>query len=170
MVDAIPVADSAESAGREEGPLLRDDQVQSAVQFLKHPKVQGASLEERKKFLVKKGLSNAEIDEAIRLSQPHLDTQSASTSTLGGVQGERRHVQPAPGIFAEAPLPPSPVQHVSTHVTNPSSNRSAATHTANYGGYGGPVQWHPQHAPDRAENSWFKVMIASLAVAVFGSG
>lgn len=41
------------------GGALREDQVQNAVQFLGHPKVQRASLEQRRKFLRNKGVTDA---------------------------------------------------------------------------------------------------------------
>jgi hypothetical protein len=41
------------------GGALREDQVQNAVQFLHHPKVQRASLDQRRKFLRNKGVTDA---------------------------------------------------------------------------------------------------------------
>ena len=41
------------------GGALREDQVQNAVQFLNHPKVQRASLDQRRKFLRNKGVTDA---------------------------------------------------------------------------------------------------------------
>ncbi len=38
---------------------VRQDQVQNAVAFLTHKKVLGSSMEDRRKFLVKKGLTDA---------------------------------------------------------------------------------------------------------------
>ena len=49
--------DSPADIEGEESPV-RDDHVANAVQFLVHPKVQNASIEERRKFLAKKGLTS----------------------------------------------------------------------------------------------------------------
>lgn len=45
---------------------MREDQVQNAVKFLSHPKVQGSPVIYRRSFLEKKGLTKEEIDEAFR--------------------------------------------------------------------------------------------------------
>jgi hypothetical protein len=45
------------SSTSDDGPI-REDQVRNAAQFLVNPRVLRASMEERKDFLVKKGLSN----------------------------------------------------------------------------------------------------------------
>eukprot|EP00282_Hemiselmis_andersenii_P009588 CAMPEP_0114149884 /NCGR_PEP_ID=MMETSP0043_2-20121206/22406_1 /TAXON_ID=464988 /ORGANISM="Hemiselmis andersenii, Strain CCMP644" /LENGTH=66 /DNA_ID=CAMNT_0001244575 /DNA_START=20 /DNA_END=217 /DNA_ORIENTATION=+ len=37
--------------------------IANAVQFLVHPKVQGATMEDRRKFLAKKGLTAREVEE-----------------------------------------------------------------------------------------------------------
>jgi hypothetical protein len=57
------------SLGGEEGPV-REDQVQNAAQFLVHPKVQNSSMEERRKFLVKKGLTNKGMPDSL-ISLPY---------------------------------------------------------------------------------------------------
>jgi len=49
--------------------LLREDLVQSAVSFLKHPKVVACSDGQRRSFLENKGLTMDEIDEAFRRLQ-----------------------------------------------------------------------------------------------------
>jgi len=58
------------------------------VQFINHPKVQRASLEQRRAFLRNKGVTDAEIDEAIRIAKPDLSQIGAvqvprSTPTVG---------------------------------------------------------------------------------------
>ena len=58
--DLSPLA-SAPASNAEEGPN-REDRVQNAVQFLVHPKVQNRSMEERRNFLVKKGLTSKGVD------------------------------------------------------------------------------------------------------------
>jgi len=45
---------------------MREDQVVNGVSFLTHPKVQAAPLEERMGFLRNKGLTQEEIDEAVK--------------------------------------------------------------------------------------------------------
>jgi hypothetical protein len=62
--------------------VIRRDQVDNAVQFLVHPKVQSSTIEERRKFLLKKGLTDAEIDEAMKLAQPKLEKISSSTELV----------------------------------------------------------------------------------------
>jgi hypothetical protein len=52
----VPAANNAASVG-EEGPV-REDYVKSAAEFLVHPKSRNASMEERKKFLLGKGVRN----------------------------------------------------------------------------------------------------------------
>ncbi|CAD5119195.1 DgyrCDS7831 [Dimorphilus gyrociliatus] len=44
---------------------LRDHLVQNAVKFLQNPQVTGSPMEHKKAFLLKKGLTNEEIDEAV---------------------------------------------------------------------------------------------------------
>eukprot|EP00241_Pyramimonas_parkeae_P017321 CAMPEP_0114283732 /NCGR_PEP_ID=MMETSP0059-20121206/4264_1 /TAXON_ID=36894 /ORGANISM="Pyramimonas parkeae, Strain CCMP726" /LENGTH=606 /DNA_ID=CAMNT_0001404491 /DNA_START=11 /DNA_END=1831 /DNA_ORIENTATION=+ len=51
---------------RDTDPELREDLLQSAVGFLCHPQVQGSPIEKKREFLVKKGLTEAEIVEAFR--------------------------------------------------------------------------------------------------------
>ncbi|GBG27382.1 Peroxisomal membrane protein PEX14 [Hondaea fermentalgiana] len=48
---------------------MREDQVSNGVSFLTHPKVQQAPLEERLTFLRNKGLTEEEIEEAVRRSE-----------------------------------------------------------------------------------------------------
>lgn len=49
--------------------LIREDLVQSAVSFLKHPKVVTSSDGQRRSFLENKGLTVEEIDEAFQRLQ-----------------------------------------------------------------------------------------------------
>lgn len=54
---------------------IREEQVQNAVKFLSHPKVQGSPVIYRRSFLERKGLTKEEIDEAFRrvpVSQSHV--------------------------------------------------------------------------------------------------
>ncbi|KAG6519994.1 hypothetical protein ZIOFF_017023 [Zingiber officinale] len=49
-----------------EAQVLREDQVQNAINFLSHPKVRSSPVVHRRSFLEKKGLTKEEIDEAFR--------------------------------------------------------------------------------------------------------
>uniref|UniRef100_A0A0D9WK46 Peroxisomal membrane protein PEX14 n=1 Tax=Leersia perrieri TaxID=77586 RepID=A0A0D9WK46_9ORYZ len=65
---------------------VREELVQSAVGFLKHPKVVASSDVQRRSFLEKKGLTVDEIDEAFRrLLSPSSDSVSPSSCTSQGV-------------------------------------------------------------------------------------
>ncbi|KAJ1264227.1 hypothetical protein BS78_09G247200 [Paspalum vaginatum] len=65
---------------------MREDLVQSAVSFLKHPKVAASSDGQRRSFLENKGLTLDEIDEAFRrLQSPSSDSASLNTCTSQGV-------------------------------------------------------------------------------------
>ncbi|RLN27578.1 peroxisomal membrane protein PEX14-like isoform X2 [Panicum miliaceum] len=62
--------------------LMREDLVQSAVSFLKHPKVVISSDGQRRSFLENKGLTVDEIDEAFRrLQSPSSRSLSSNTCT-----------------------------------------------------------------------------------------
>ncbi|CAL4895012.1 unnamed protein product [Urochloa decumbens] len=66
--------------------LMREDLVQSAVSFLKHPKVVTSSDGQRRSFLENKGLTVDEIDEAFRrLQSPSSNSLSANTCTSQGL-------------------------------------------------------------------------------------
>nr|TKW25720.1 hypothetical protein SEVIR_3G136600v2 [Setaria viridis] len=73
-------------AALESTELMREDLVQSAVSFLKHPKVVTSSDGQRRSFLENKGLTVDEIDEAFRqLQSPSSNSLSANTCTSQGV-------------------------------------------------------------------------------------
>ncbi|CAD6332765.1 unnamed protein product [Miscanthus lutarioriparius] len=66
--------------------LLREDLVQSAVSFLKHPKVVACSDGQRRSFLENKGLTMDEIDEAFRrLQSPSSNSVGSNMCTSQGV-------------------------------------------------------------------------------------
>ena len=99
-----PQSDAEAGLGAEGGQSTpaqpnRPEQVKNAVQFLVHPKVQGTSPEERRKFLLKKGLTTSEIDEAFKIAQPDIDRLQAASSKPGSNQ------QPPPGTFDAPPAP-----------------------------------------------------------------
>uniref|UniRef100_A0A0E0DUS9 Peroxisomal membrane protein PEX14 n=1 Tax=Oryza meridionalis TaxID=40149 RepID=A0A0E0DUS9_9ORYZ len=65
---------------------VREELVQSAVGFLKHPKVVASSDVQRRSFLEKKGLTVDEIDEAFRrLLSPSSNSMSPNSCTYQGV-------------------------------------------------------------------------------------
>eukprot|EP00961_Rhodomonas_salina_P114060 1534445-Rhodomonas_salina.1 len=122
---------------------IRQDQVQNAVAFLTHKKVQGSSMEERRKFLVKKGLTEEEIDEAVKIAQPEIDKQKAAEEAS----------QPASGMFATPAAPPQAPVVAQPQVVAPISS----------------VVAQPQPVPGNSA-SWGKVLLASAAVVGLGSG
>ncbi|KAF8726785.1 hypothetical protein HU200_019260 [Digitaria exilis] len=69
--------------------LIREDLVQSAVSFLKHPKVVTSSDAQRRSFLENKGLTVDEIDEAFqRLQSPSSNSLSSNTCTSQGASDQ----------------------------------------------------------------------------------
>jgi hypothetical protein len=156
---AAPLA--TDDSGAAEAGGLRDDQVQSAVQFLTHPKVQAASVQDRKNFLVKKGLTQAEIDEAIRQAHPQMEQQQPTTRARGGASG----LQPAPGLFAEPATGTSPAPNQRPPPPRlPPPPRQVPS---------GPMRQQlpvPSPAPAPPSGSWAKVVLASMAVAGVGGG
>ena len=183
---------------------MRDDQVQSAVQFLTHPKVQASSLDDRRKFLVslsqackgllhrslrafadpsltdascnvpkvKKGLTEAEIDEAMRLAQPQLQqtispfpAHPAGGAGMNGVVAAGAKSKPPPGVFAEPAAAPS--ADVKPSVPRPPSRLPLAS--------GGPehaalAQQPRPPVPPTEKYGWGRVVLASMAVAGVGGG
>ncbi|KAL6848717.1 hypothetical protein ACP4OV_021300 [Aristida adscensionis] len=68
--------------------VMREEMVQSAVSFLKHPKVVTSSDVQRRSFLENKGLTVDEIDEAFRrlqLKSPSSNYMKSNTCTSQGV-------------------------------------------------------------------------------------
>lgn len=53
LAEELPI----EAGAPEDGPI-REEKIANAVQFLVHPKVQASSIEERRKFLDRKGLTS----------------------------------------------------------------------------------------------------------------
>ena len=90
----------------EETSPIRPDQVKNAVQFLLHPKVQNSSMDERRKFLLKKGLSAPEIDEAFRVAQPDLDR--LANSPQAPLPANNAPPPASLAVVAAAPAPPPP--------------------------------------------------------------
>eukprot|EP00727_Mastigamoeba_balamuthi_P004377 m51a1_g13938 putative peroxisomal membrane protein pex14 (198) ;mRNA; f:878532-879125 len=65
---APPAPAAAEPAAKKDAPqeALREELVQNAVQFLRHPNVVGTPLARRVAFMRQKGLSQAEVDAALK--------------------------------------------------------------------------------------------------------
>ncbi|XP_064461308.1 uncharacterized sugar kinase YegV-like isoform X2 [Ornithodoros turicata] len=72
----------------------RSDLVTTAVRFLENPKIQSSPISQKRAFLLRKGLTNEEIDCAIKQARP--------TATVA----DQRALVPAPG---PPPLPPRPL-------------------------------------------------------------
>lgn len=123
------------------GGALREDQVQNAVQFLGHPKVQRASLEQRRKFLRNKGVTDAEFDEAVRIAKPDLSQVGTPQGPPPGNEGNyaQRPGQAPQRARPQRPLPEQQAPQYAPEIPAPSS-------------------------------SWGRVVMASLAVAALGSG
>ncbi|XP_011623643.1 peroxisomal membrane protein PEX14 isoform X2 [Amborella trichopoda] len=84
---------------------MREDQVQNAIKFLSHPKVQGSPVVFRRSFLERKGLTKEEIDEAFRrVPDPpsNASTTQVATSTQGQLQSALT-VQPQPPVHTLQP-------------------------------------------------------------------
>mmetsp|Transcript_5049 Transcript_5049/g.8312 ORF Transcript_5049/g.8312 Transcript_5049/m.8312 type:complete len:814 (+) Transcript_5049:107-2548(+) len=106
---------------------MREDQVSNGVTFLTHPKVQNAPFEERLVFLRNKGLTEDEIQEAVRRSKGSGDEKSGESNTEShtpgtpGASDQHGGQQPqnnAPPHFPRAvTVPPPPVQDESSWVS-----------------------------------------------------
>ncbi|KAI8808470.1 peroxisomal membrane anchor protein conserved region-domain-containing protein [Cladochytrium replicatum] len=97
----------------------RDDLIESAVRFLKDPKVQSSPLAKRISFLETKGLTSAEIEEALARmngSSASGSTQQTATATaapqqqqqVGYPQGQYQPYPQQPGVPMGIPGQPPP--------------------------------------------------------------
>ncbi|KAK4776754.1 hypothetical protein SAY86_005442 [Trapa natans] len=84
---------------------MREEQVQNAVKFLSHPKVQGSPVIYRRSFLEKKGLTKEEIDEAFRRVPD--SPPSAQTSTVTQEEGQLRSPANIPQQYPTQALQPA---------------------------------------------------------------
>ncbi|WIA09958.1 hypothetical protein OEZ85_010170 [Tetradesmus obliquus] len=116
-----PAADQAVASF--EAASLREDQIQNAVAFLSHPKVRGSPVSAKRSFLGKKGLTNAEIDEAFKrvpeapaaAAAPAPATAAMPATTATATYGANNLVtytqqQPAHAVPASQALVPQPTQ------------------------------------------------------------
>jgi hypothetical protein len=67
------LADELQTEMTGENAPVREERIANAVQFLVHPKVQASSMDERRRFLARKGLTGAGVFFWTRalLSPPH---------------------------------------------------------------------------------------------------
>lgn len=78
---------------------IREEQVQNAIKFLSHPRVQGSPVVHRRNFLERKGLTKEEIDEAFRrVPDQSPAVASGQTSTYQAAQAT-----PSTNIQSQAP-------------------------------------------------------------------
>ncbi|KAI3426836.1 hypothetical protein D9Q98_006783 [Chlorella vulgaris] len=77
---------------------VREDQVQNAMAFLSHPKVRTSAPASKREFLQRKGLTEAEIDEAFRRAPqaPAAATDAAAPAQPPAVTHTLNHLQPQP--------------------------------------------------------------------------
>lgn len=96
---------------------IREEQVQNAVKFLSHPKVQGSPVIYRRSFLEKKGLTKEEIDEAFRrVPDPAPSTQPSNVSPDPQSKSSA-NIQPQSSAQALQPAATAPTGVVSSSVT-----------------------------------------------------
>ncbi|KAJ1965973.1 peroxisomal membrane protein pex14 [Dipsacomyces acuminosporus] len=96
---------------------LREDIIESAVRFLTDPKVQSSTLAKKISFLETKGLTNAEIEDALaraKNSSPSTAAAAATTTTTETSQQKQQQqdvAAPAPVYgYAQQMAPPPPVR------------------------------------------------------------
>ncbi|KAI8894898.1 peroxisomal membrane anchor protein conserved region-domain-containing protein [Globomyces pollinis-pini] len=91
---------------------MRREIIDSAVKFLQDPKVQQAPLDKRLAFLQSKGLTQEEIDQAVKES----NTNSANSSAVSGTGNTVANTSAAQPAYAPA-IPPMVPAKVSTPTT-----------------------------------------------------
>ncbi|KAJ2047946.1 peroxisomal membrane protein pex14 [Coemansia sp. S16] len=84
--------------------VLREDIVESAVRFLADPKVQSSTLAKKVSFLETKGLTNAEIEDALARAKNHHTTSEGQQAD--GTVATRSGGGPAPVYGYAQPLAP----------------------------------------------------------------
>ncbi|KAJ2448796.1 peroxisomal membrane protein pex14 [Coemansia sp. RSA 2336] len=95
----------AQQAETSAQPALREDIIESAVRFLQDPKVQTSTLAKKISFLETKGLTNAEIEDALARAkgatqQPAPGNTTAAANSTGAGYGYAQQMRP--------PAPPRP--------------------------------------------------------------
>ncbi|KAJ1758353.1 peroxisomal membrane protein pex14 [Coemansia sp. RSA 1752] len=83
--------------------VLREDVIESAVRFLMDPKVNSSTLAKKVSFLESKGLTNAEIEDALARAKNTPRTSESNTTATSATTG--------PGYgYAQAMRPPAPAR------------------------------------------------------------
>ncbi|TPX43196.1 hypothetical protein SeMB42_g04824 [Synchytrium endobioticum] len=132
----------------------REDAVQSAVRFLKDPKVVASPLARKIAFLESKGLSSAEIEEAVSKSTvAGTATSAAATASTGTVNASDPHNYSA----LPPPMPSSYGQPM------PYYGQPAAAQAPYYGStHGLPPHMMPQQGWGSHHSGWKDYFIASV--------
>ncbi|XP_008787960.2 peroxisomal membrane protein PEX14-like [Phoenix dactylifera] len=85
---------------------VREDQVQNAVKFLSHPRVQGSPIIHRRSFLERKGLTKEEIDEAFRrVPDPPPNATSVEAATINRAVQPKSSTGLQPQASVQTPQP-----------------------------------------------------------------
>eukprot|EP00884_Botryococcus_braunii_P019448 jgi/Botrbrau1/6187/Bobra.0344s0027.1 len=103
----VPEGEQNAQAVAEIPPQLREDQIQNALAFLNHPKVRSAADSSKREFLTKKGLTEAEINEAFR-RVPAAPPVTAPTPTVPSAAPPKPY--PTATVEAMQPLQIVPAQ------------------------------------------------------------
>ncbi|XAO27558.1 hypothetical protein I312_106414 [Cryptococcus bacillisporus CA1280] len=90
-------------------PTDRASLIQNAILFLNDPKTQSSSLTSRIQFLESKGLTEKEIEQAIREAADVYGSSTGSGTGMGTEQGEgeRERIGPSPSPYGRQPERPS---------------------------------------------------------------
>lgn len=83
---------------------MREDQVKNGVTFLTHPKVKDASMDERLTFLKNKGLTDEEINEAVKQAREKTGEDSGDATNAAEAAAS-----PLPQPMYARPPPPQEV-------------------------------------------------------------
>ncbi|KAI8320278.1 hypothetical protein GQ54DRAFT_312802 [Martensiomyces pterosporus] len=119
---------------------LREDIIESAVRFLTDPKVQSSTLAKKISFLETKGLTNAEIEDALARAKSQPPSAASASSTQGSAASEQQQSTAATG-----PATPAPV-------------------------YGYAQQMAPPAPPPRPHLDWKDYFIAAVVAGGLGYG
>ncbi|XP_010027726.2 peroxisomal membrane protein PEX14 isoform X2 [Eucalyptus grandis] len=96
---------------------IREEQVQNAVKFLSHPKVQGSPVIYRRSFLERKGLTKEEIDEAFRRVPDPTPSAQPTNVSPDPQSKSSANVQPQSSSQALQPAAAAPAGVISSVVT-----------------------------------------------------
>ncbi|KAK2076383.1 hypothetical protein QBZ16_000908 [Prototheca wickerhamii] len=115
MSDGSPSSTTAPAVTIEEipstsVPTLREDQIQNAVSFLSHPKVRSSPMDQKRQFLERKGLTEAEIAEAVRRvpAEPAAPAQPSTPPSPPAYYGQAPPAQQQ--LVPAGPPQPQPVR------------------------------------------------------------